>query len=428
MEHSFAEIFNIRPEIAELVRDAQGGLQSVFERFGRIAMVNQARVLKAFGDHRVSAMHMLPSTGYGYNDISRDTLDKVLAQSLQAEDALIRPQFASGTHAIATMLYALLRPGDTLLCANGTPYDTLLGVLGDESGHPPGSLRDMGVRVIIQPLDDAGCMDFQALEKTLEKERPKVVHLQRSRGYAFHDSLSESDIRRTCQLARRIAPEMIVALDNCYGEFTQTGEPTLWSADIMAGSLIKNPGGGLAPTGGYIAGRADLIELCAGRMTTPSTGREIGSYAAMYTPFYQGLFLAPHVVAQSLKVAALAAEVFERLGYETCPKSNARRDDIVQSVKLGQKERLIAFCQGAQMGAPVDAHARPEPWDMPGYDDQVIMAAGAFIQGGSIEWSADGPIREPYTVHIQGGLTFEHGKIALMVALNHVAEKGLLTL
>lgn len=416
---------SIDPSVLRLVEEAQADVQPIFEAIDKTALHTQSRVLKAFTDNRVAAMHMLPSTGYGYDDASRDTLDRVFASALQAEDALVRPQFASGTHTLSVMLFAIAKQGRSILFAADAPYDTIHDVIGMGEHPLPNSLAALGVSHFITPLKD-GTIDLEQIEKDILAHKPSIVYIQRSRGYAWRNALTLDEIGSVADLAHRIDPKIIVAVDNCYGEFTCDDEPMKYGADIMAGSLIKNPGGGIAPTGGYIAGRADLVKLAAERLTAPGIGREVGSYAAMYTPFYQGLFLAPHVVAQSTKTAVLIAAVFEKLGFDTLPAKDAPRNDIVQSVRFDTAQQLIAFCRGVQLGAPVDSYATPEPCEMPGYEDPVIMAAGSFIQGASIEWSADGPIRAPYTAYIQGGLTFEHGKIAFLTALDDMKKQGLI--
>ncbi len=408
-----------------VVNNSEKACAPIFARIDETAMHVQARVLQAFTQNHVAAMHMQPSSGYGYDDAARDKLDRVFADALQCEDAIVRPQIASGTHALAIMLFGIAKPGDTILFAAGKPYDTIHSVIGMGDRVLPNSLAALGIQHCITPLKN-GIPDFEQLKNDIVYNKPAIVYIQRSRGYAWRDALNLAQIKRIAAIAHEIAPEIIVAVDNCYGEFTCMDEPSCFGADIMAGSLIKNPGGGIAPTGGYIAGRADLVALAADRLTVPGIGREIGSYAAPYTPFYQGLFLAPHVVAQSKKTAVLMASVFTCLGFETQPSIHALRNDIVQSVRFDTAEQLIAFCRGVQMGAPIDSHVTPEPDRMPGYDDPVIMAAGSFIQGASIEWSADGPIRPPYTAYIQGGLTYEHGKLAFLTALQYMAEQGLL--
>jgi len=417
----------INPQVKELVAQCESGLQEIFARIDETALHVQDRVLEAFTRNHVSAMHMLPSTGYGYDDASRDTLDRVFAYALQCEDAIVRPQIASGTHALAVMLYAITKPGSRVLFAADEPYDTIHSVIGMGETVLPGSLKALGTDFKVTPLIN-GVIDFEQLEKDIVTYKPHVVYIQRSRGYAWREAINLAQIKRVADMAHEKDDSIIVAVDNCYGEFTCMDEPAKFGVDIMAGSLIKNPGGGIAPTGGYIAGRADLVELAAQRMTVPGMGREVGSYAAMYTPFYQGFFLAPHVVAQAKKIAVLIAAVFEQLGFRTQPAKDALRNDIVQSVRFDTAEQLIAFCKGVQLGAPIDSYATPEPGDMPGYDDPVIMAAGSFVQGASIEWSADGPVRAPYTAYIQGGLTYEHGKIAFMTALDYMCKEGLLNL
>ncbi|MGI6192931.1 MAG: aminotransferase class I/II-fold pyridoxal phosphate-dependent enzyme, partial [Christensenellales bacterium] len=383
---------------------------------------NQYKVLSAFQSERIALRHFNPTTGYGYDDDGRDALDRVFARCMGAEDALVRPQIVSGTHALALMLFGVLRPGDELLSITGKPYDTLETTIGI-SGDSLSSLKAMGVAYSQVELGEDGGIDVKASINAIH-EKTKVVHIQRSRGYAWRRALTVAEIGRGIAAIKAAKPHVIVTVDNCYGEFTTTEEPVAAGADLMAGSLIKNPGGGIAPTGGYIAGRKDLIELVAERLTVPGIGREVGSYAASYAPFYQGLFLAPHVVAGTLKGATLAARVFEKLGFDVLPRWNESREDIIQAVRFFKPEPLIAFCRSIQKASPVDSFVVPEPWDMPGYQCQVIMAAGAFVQGSSIELSADAPIAPPYTAYMQGGLTYEHVKLAVMSAVSDMAAEG----
>ncbi|MBO4562494.1 MAG: methionine gamma-lyase family protein [Clostridia bacterium] len=400
----------------ELITSAERELAPVFARMEETELVCQKRVLEAFRNNRVAARHFNPTTGYGYDDEGRDALDRIFAEVMQAESALVVPQLSSGTHAIFTALSALLRPGDVLLSAAGRPYDTLVEAIGIE-GEAKGSLREFGIEYREIGLADDGSIDIQALEAALE-EKPKIVYFQRSRGYAWRNSLLPSEMRPAFDAVKRLSPDSIIMVDNCYGEFTQGDEPTAFGADMIVGSLIKNPGGGIAHTGGYIAGRNDLIEAVANRVTVPGIGREAGSFPGGYLPYYQGIFLAPHVVCQALKTAALFARVFEKLGLMSMPSSDAERSDIVQALRFDSKEQLIGFCRVIQSVSPVDCFVSPEPWAMPGYTDEVIMAAGTFIQGASIELTADAPIREPYTGYIQGGLTYSHGRIAVEEVLD----------
>ncbi|HWS29934.1 MAG TPA: methionine gamma-lyase family protein [Clostridia bacterium] len=401
---------------------AESELSKVFSRIDAIEGENQARVLRAFQEEKVALRHFLPTTGYGYGDDGRDALDRVFARALEAEDALVRPQLTSGTHAIFTALSGLLEPNDVLLSVTGKPYDTLekaIGLSGDEFG----SLKRLGVGYKEIELTLNGQIDLEAVLAELDSP-VKVVYVQRSRGYSWRNAILPEQMEPLFRAVHKKAPQAIVAVDNCYGEFTCAHEPAFYGADIEIGSLIKNPGGGLAPTGGYIAGQAKFIERIAQRLTVPGMGREVGSYAGSYQPFYQGLFLAPHVTAQSVKTAALFAKVFELTGMETMPQSAAVRSDIVQALRFSSAEALIAFCQSIQKASPVDSFAVPEPWDMPGYMSQVIMAAGAFVQGASIELSADAPLIEPYTAYVQGGLTYAHGRIGAMYALDALIRIG----
>ncbi len=393
-------------------------LLPVFARIESIEYQNEAKVLRALQREKIALHHFAPTTGYGYDDIGRDALDRVFACALDAEDALVRPQFTSGTHAIFTALSGLLEPGNTMLSATGRPYDTLEKAIGI-SGDVYGSLKRMGVAYEEVPLTEDDKIDIEAVIDMLLRTDACLVYFQRSRGYAWRNALlPETDLAPAFSAVRKAKPGCIIVVDNCYGEFTQPHEPTAFGADIEIGSLIKNPGGGIAPTGGYIAGTHTCIERIAQRLTVPGMGREVGSYAGSYAPFYQGLFLAPHTTAQSLKTAVLFARVFEACGMETLPSSSAERSDIVQSLRFRSEEALIAFCRSIQAASPVDSFVVPEPWDMPGYTSQVIMAAGAFVQGASIELSADAPIKKPYTAYVQGGLTYSHGRIGVMLALD----------
>ena len=394
-----------------IITEALKHAQSSFQRVDENALVCTQRVLKAFQDHRISARHFAPTEGYGYDDVGRDALDLVFADSLCAEDALVRPQIANGTHAIFLALSGTLEPNDTVLSLTGTPYDTLESAVG-LNGDLKNSLRRFGIRFESIPL--AGHrIDFKKAEETLRNDPSvRMVYLQRSRGYAWRTSLTIAEIKEAAERIRKICSDVILFVDNCYGEFTESLEPTAVGADLIAGSLIKNCGGGIAPTGGYIAGRKDLIEAVSFRQTVPGCGKEIGSYAASYRPFYQGLFMAPHTVAQCLKSAILFSALFEQLGYKTLPGVSDTRSDIIQSVMFDTKEELIAFMRAVQAAAPIDSFVVPEPWDMPGYSDPVIMAAGTFVQGATTELSADGPIRKPYIGYMQGALTFEHAQIA----------------
>ena len=406
----------------ELVWSAEQFLSDVFRRVDAVEMVNQQRVLEAFWQERVSARHFAPTTGYGYDDIGRDTLDRVFARALMAQKALVRPQFVNGTHAIFTALAGLVEPGDRIISITGDPYDTLLEAIGVH-GDAPNSLKRMGVSFQSIALTPKGKIDLTAIEQ-VDRTAVKIIYAQRSRGYAWREAITMAQMKEAFDRVHEWFPGAAILVDNCYGEFVEGTEPTAQGADIIAGSLIKNPGGGLAPTGGYIAGREDLIERIAQRMTVPGMGAEVGSYAGDYRLFYQGLFLAPHVTAQCVKGAALFARVFEQLNLLTMPLYDASRSDIIQAVQFPDADSLVAFCRSIQKAAPVDSFVSPEPWDMPGYEDQVVMAAGAFVQGATSELSADGPIRAPYTAYLQGALTYAHARIACMLACEELIRQG----
>ena len=392
-----------------LIENAIKSLQKQFKKVDEIALNNERKVLDAFNKHRIALRHFAPTTGYGFDDVARDTLNKLYATVFGCEDGIVSPLIASGTHALTIALFGLLRPGQTLLCATGTPYDTLNDVI---FGENIGSLKDFNVNTVIVPLKN-GKPDMDSIKSEIKKHKPAVVAVQRSRGYDMRPALSVETINGIYELAK--ASGAYVLVDNCYGEFTESAEP---KADALVGSLIKNPGGGIVPTGGYIVGSKQAILQIEGRLTSPSIGREVGSYSGDYRLFYEGLFLSPHTTAQAIKTAMLFSEVFGSLGYETMPKTGECYDDIICSIKFDDKDALIKFCKAVQSASPVDSFVTPEPWDMPGYDDQVIMAAGAFVQGSSIELSCDGPIRPPYVAYIQGGLTIEHGIIALEKCLD----------
>lgn len=415
------ESFGVSKNAVELVDAAEAAVKDTFANMEQIAEINQIKVMKAFSDNRVSERHFMPTTGYGYDDDGRDTLDKIFAQAFGAEDALVRQQWVNGSHTLATMLYAVLRPGDMLAAITGKPYDTLEEVIGiaGESGN--GSLKDFGIDYRQIDLAD-GEPDYAAIEKLLKENKVRAVMLQRSKGYGWRPTYSADKIGRIIKFVKDISPETLCLVDNCYGEFVDAAEPTAFGADLMAGSLIKNPGGGLAPTGGYIAGKHDLVELCAYRLTCVGIGRECGATMGFNHKAYQGFFMAPHVTLQALKAAALCSAVFSELGFEADPAPTEERHDIIQSVKFNDKDKMIAFIQGIQKGAPVDSFVSPEPWDMPGYQDQVIMAAGAFIQGSSIELSADAPVREPYIAYMQGGLTYESAKLGIIAAVDNILK------
>ena len=414
--------------IEERIAQAEAKLKDVFARIERNEEACTRRVLAAFQEQQVAYRHFSPTTGYGYDDVGRDTLERIFADLFGTEAAIVRPQIASGTHAISLCLFGLTLPGDEILSATGMPYDTLEGIIGwNEKQTPVGSLKEMGVTYRQVELTDQGTIDVDAVERAITP-KTRLVIAQRSRGYAWRPSLVPEAFGALADMLHTRHPGVRLMVDNCYGEFVCDREPSHYGADVCVGSLIKNPGGGLAPTGGYIVGRADAIERISYRLTAPGIGLEVGSYAASYQPFYQGLFMAPHTVAQALKTACLAAQVFEDLGMVTTPPAASPRADIIQAIQMKTPERLVAFCQGIQMASPIDSMALPEPWDMPGYQDQVVMAAGTFVSGASIELSADAPMREPYTAYLQGGLTYAHGRIALGQALQRMVDTGALTL
>lgn len=418
--------FGVSDEILSIVEKAENRIRPQFEKIEETAEVNQLKIMKAFADHRVSESHFVQTTGYGYDDLGRDTLDKVYAQIFECEDALVRHSFISGTHTLSTMLFAILRPGDCLLSVTGKPYDTLEEVIGISGEKGNGSLTDFGVRYEEINLDANGEPQYEAIKLSLEKRNIKAVLIQRSKGYGDRPSYSSEKIGEMTRFVKNISPQTIVLVDNCYGEFVQTHEPTYYGADLIAGSLIKNPGGGLAPSGGYIAGRAEYIALCANRLTSVGIGRECGASLGFNRTLYQGLFMAPHIVSQAVKTAVLCAEVYHSLGYEVSPLPFAERYDIIQDIRFGSARRVTAFCRGIQRGAPIDSFVRPEPWNMPGYQSQVIMAAGAFVQGASIELSADAPIRPPYIAYMQGGLTYESAKLGVIMSLQELKNENCL--
>jgi cystathionine beta-lyase family protein involved in aluminum resistance len=406
-------------------REAEEQAESQMRFIDRIAERNQEKVIRAFQKFRVSDYHFADSTGYGYNDRGREVLDLVYAEVFGAEAAIVRPHLASGTHTIAVALFGCLRPGDELLFVTGSPYDTLHKVIG-KPGDGIGSLSDWGITCKIVPLRPDGSVNWEGVASAVTG-RTRVFAIQRSRGYDWRPSFPVEQIGEMVKRIKEISPEGIVFVDNCYGEFTEEMEPTQVGADLIAGSLIKNPGGGLAPSGGYIAGRADLVNLAAYRLTAPGIGGEVGAMLGTARSLYQGLFLAPHLVGQAVKGSIFASAVFERLGFETHPRWNDPRTDLIQAIRFSAAEPLIAFVQAIQKAAAIDAHVVPEPWDMPGYEHPVIMAAGTFIQGGSLELSADAPIREPYIAYMQGGLTYAHVKLAVRQACADLMSLGYLT-
>lgn len=402
----------------QLIKQCEIELKDQFSRLDDIALYNQEKVLDAYKNQSIQARHMFGTTGYGYDDIGRDTLCRLYADIFHAESAIVSPNIVSGTHALTLMLFGVLRPGDKLLAISGMPYDTLTDVILAEN---KGSLRDFGVKFDKIDLktnpDLTPEFDREAIKIALENEPIKAVFLARSRGYSLRQAISVEKVGEIIAFVKKISPKTLVLVDNCYGEFVEKIEPTDVGADLIAGSLIKNIGGGIAPTGGYVAGRADLVEQVSYRLTAPSLGMEEGSYVYGYLPYYQGLFLAPSAVKNALKGSLLFAKVYTKLGFETLPRADMQPYDIVTSIKLGSADKLIDFCGAIQEISPIDSNVKPMPWDMPGYQDQVIMAAGAFVQGSSIELSADSPIKEPYIVYVQGGLTYEHAYLAVLHTL-----------
>lgn len=415
------KLSDIPTEIERLAEDCEAQLAARFAEIDRVARGNTKRVMEAFQEFRVSEACFSGTTGYGYDDLGRETLDKIWARVVGAEAALVRTGFVNGTHAIASALFAAVGPGELLMPLMGAPYDTLRTAIGI-TGDAYGSLAFYGVKYAEVPTKDGG-PDLAAIEREVGEKRPRAVLIQRSRGYDSRRALSAEEVGELCRLVKRVSPDTVCVVDNCYGEFTELAEPTMLGADLAAGSLIKNPGGGLAPTGGYIAGRADIVERAAYRLTVPGIGGECGCTLGTNRQLYQGLFLAPHTTAQALKTAALCAAMLEKLGFDTEPGPQEPRYDIIQTVTLKTPENLKRFCRGIQAGSPVDSYVTPEPWQMPGYEDEVIMAAGAFIQGSSIELSADGPMRAPYRAFLQGGLTYESGRLGIMNAIAEMLEK-----
>ena len=413
--------YGISPETFALCSQAEEEVRPQFAEIDKTAELNQIKVLKAFSEHKVSEAHLGYSTGYGYDDLGRDTLEKIYADVFGTESALVRSSIVSGTHAICSCLFGVLRPGDTLLSATGAPYDTLEEIIG-KRGSGDGSLKEWGIGYREVPLLKDGKINLTALGEALADKSVRLVELQRSKGYAWRPSYTLSDMEDAIALIKQKRPDVFVMVDNCYGEFVESLEPPQIGADLIAGSLIKNPGGGLALTGGYLAGKRGLVEQISYRLTSPGIGAEVGASLGMNRHMYQGFFMAPHTVAQALKIAVLTAKVFEKLGYDVSPKAEDKRGDIIQSVKFGSSEKLCAYCRGIQRGAPIDSFVVPEPWDMPGYENQVIMAAGAFVSGASIEISADGPIRPPYAAYMQGGLTYESGKLSVLCAADNLRK------
>ena len=413
--------FNIDTRVLEAAEKAMELCRDKFAEIEDIQEYNQQKMIKAFQEAAIRESHLAGSTGYGYDDYGRDALDRVYAYVFDAEDALVRHNFVSGTHALTVALFGMLRPNDTMLSVTGMPYDTIRSAIGIE-GNYPGSMKDFGINFEMVDLKEDGTVDYEAIEKRLEQDKPKMVYIQRSRGYSTRPSLTYKEIKKICDISKRKSPKSIIMLDNCYGEFVEKIQPMTVGVDIMAGSLIKNAGGGIAPTGGYIAGKRELVEMCAYRLTTPGTGKEIGATLGNNRELFMGAYHAPHVSCEALKTAVFASALFEILGYETTPSYNENRGDIIQLIMLGDTEKLCRFCEGIQSGSAVDSFVKPEPSDMPGYESKVIMAAGAFTLGSSIELSADAPLREPYAVWMQGGLNFHSGKLGVMLAADKILK------
>lgn len=411
-------------KLAALADEVCEEIKPQFEKIEKTTRYNQQKVLAAFTKNSVMASHLGVSTGYGYDDSGRDKLEEVFADCVGAEDSLIRHNFVSGTHTLTVALFGLLRPNDKMLCLTGRPYDTLIGVLGIDK-HIDGSLTDFGIIYDEVPLKN-DAPDIEKIKEKLKGDKYKMAYIQRSRGYTLRPSLTIEKIEELCRTVKEISPDTIIMVDNCYGEFVEAKEPVQVGADIMAGSLIKNAGGGIAPTGGYIAGRKDLVEKCSYRLTAPAVGREVGATLGVLRELYMGLFAAPHTVGEALKTAVFAARLFEKLGFEVTPAANEYRADIIEAIKLENSENLIAFCQGIQSGSPIDSSATPYPSDMPGYDSQIIMAAGTFTLGASVELSADAPLREPFAVWMQGGLNFDSAQVGVLSAAQNMINKGLI--
>ena len=415
----------IRPSVLEFSSGIEDRLKERFDAIDKTAEYNQLKVIKAMQDNRVNADCFHFASGYGYDDVGRDTLEAVYASVFHTQSALVRPQVTCGTHALALALGANLRPGAELLSAGGKPYDTLEEVIGIRPSN--GSLAEYGISYHQVDLLPEGTFDFEGIKRAIN-DKTKMVTIQRSKGYQTRPSFSVEQIGRAIRFVKEINSEIICMVDNCYGEFVEEAEPSDAGADMVVGSLIKNPGGGLAPIGGYIAGRKELIDACGYRLTSPGLGKEVGASLGVMQSFYQGLFLAPTVVASALKGAILAANIYEKLGFKVVPDGTENRHDIIQAVELGTPGGVIAFCKGIQAAAPVDSYVTPKPWAMPGYDSDVIMAAGAFVQGSSIELSADGPIKPPYAVYFQGGLTWPHAKLGILMSLEYLVREGLVNL
>ena len=407
----------ISNELVEKSKEVEKELEPIYKQIEEVCEYNSLKVLKAFQDNRISDIHFNQTTGYGYDDIGRDTCERVFADIFKAEDCLVRGQFISGTHALTVALFAFLRPGDTMLSITGKPYDTLDEVIGIVDN--PSSLKSFGIKFeAIDLVDDE--FDYDKIEERLKQNKVKLIEIQRSKGYSTRKSIGLDSLEKVIKHIRKFDKDVIIMIDNCYCEFVNKIEPVELGADVIVGSLIKNLGGGIAPNGAYIAGRKDLVKLAAERLTAPGEGKEVGPSLGITKSFLQGLFMAPSVVASSVKTAVFASKMLEDLGYKVEPRYCDKRADIVQTISFGDKEKLIKYCQGIQMGSPIDSNSIPEPWDMPGYTDQVIMAAGAFTQGSSIELSCDAPIREPFVAYMQGGLTYEYGKIGVLKAIQNM--------
>ena len=410
-----------------MVRQADKRIKKQLEQADTLAEINSAKVLSAFHKNQVSEAHFTSTTGYGYDDMGRETLERIYADIFCTEDALVRHSIVSGTHALALCLYGILRPGDTLLGATGKPYDTLEEVIGISGGEGGGSLKDFGILYRQGDLKTDGTPDLNGIVQSLDNT-VKVVWIQKSKGYDWRNSLSSERIGEIVRLVKQKKPDCICVVDNCYGEFVEEREPTEHGADLAAGSLIKNPGGGIAPSGAYIVGRADLVELAACRLTAPGIGKHVGATLGHNKEMFQGIFMAPFTTCQNIKTAILCAAVFEELGFAVHPASDAARYCTIQAIRFAEEKKLVSFCQGIQKGAPVDAFVTPQPWDMPGYQHQVIMAAGTFVQGATSELSADAPIKEPYIAYMQGGLAYSYSKLGLMCAVQHMLDEKTISL
>lgn len=426
-KRNYYSLFGIDPEIIELAEKAEEIVEPGFDNIDKVKEQNQLKVIRAMQLEKLSDTHFSGTTGYGYNDRGREILDAVYAHAFNAEDAIVRHSITCGSHALALCLYGILRPGDELLSITGKPYDTLEEVIGIRGADGNGSLNEYGITYKQVELTEDGVIDYDAVSKAINN-RTKMIFVQRSRGYAWRPALTIAEIEKVVRFVKERKPDVIVMVDNCYGEFVEEREPTEVGVDIMAGSLIKNPGGGLVPSGGYFAGRKDLVEKISYRMTLPGLGREVGATLGQNRLLFQGFFMAPHVVAESLKGAVFTAQIMRSLGFETYPGPFDTRCDLIQAIKFNREDAVIAFCQGIQKGSPVDSFVSPEPWDMPGYDSPVIMAAGAFVQGSSIELSADAPIRPPYTAYMQGGLVYEHVKLGVMCAVQELKNRKIICL